>query len=91
MSDGPNQRGQEVAFLGEIVVTAGRTNTFLGQRYRRIAKRGGHERAPVAVGNSVLTIVWHLLAEAACCGTEDGVAWASCGCHAARGCRMLEP
>jgi transposase len=26
------------ATLGEIAVTAGRTNTFLGQRYRRIAK-----------------------------------------------------
>ena len=51
------------ATLGEIAVTAGRTNTFLGQRYRRIAKRRGTPRALVAVGNSVLTIVWHLLAD----------------------------
>lgn len=51
------------ATLGEIVVTAGRTNTFLGERYRRVAKRRGKKRALVAAGNSVLTIVWHLLAD----------------------------
>ena len=51
------------ATLGEIAVTAGRSNTFLGERYRRIAKRRGKQRALVAVGNSVLTIVWHLLAD----------------------------
>jgi transposase len=51
------------ATLGEIAVTAGRTSTFLGERYRRIAKRRGKQRALVAVGNSVLTIVWHLLAD----------------------------
>jgi transposase len=51
------------ATLGEIAVTAGRSNTFLGERYRRIAKRRGKQRALVAVGNSVLTIVWHLLSD----------------------------
>ena len=51
------------ATLGEIAVTAGRSNTFLGERYRRIAKRRGKQRALVAVGNSVLTIIWHLLAD----------------------------
>jgi transposase len=51
------------ATLGEIAVTAGRTSTFLGERYRRIAKRRGKKRALVAVGNSILTIVWHLLAD----------------------------
>lgn len=51
------------ATLAEIAVTAGRTSTFPGERYRRIAKRRGKQRALVAVGNSVLTIVWHLLAD----------------------------
>jgi transposase len=51
------------ATLGEIAVTAGRTSTFVGERYRRIAKRRGKQRALVAVGNSILTIVWHLLAD----------------------------
>src|SRR5262245_14033889 len=32
-----------------------------GARYRRIAKRRGNQNAIVAVGNSVLVIVYHLL------------------------------
>jgi transposase len=49
--------------LGEAAVAAGRTNTFLGERYRRIARRRGAKRAVVAVGRSILIIVWHLLAD----------------------------
>jgi transposase len=49
--------------LGEAAVAAGRTNTFLGERYRRIARRRGAERAIVAVGRSILVIIWHLLAD----------------------------
>ena len=48
--------------LGEAAVVAGRTDTFLGARYRRIAKRRGNKRAIVAVGRSILVIIWHLLA-----------------------------
>ena len=49
--------------LGEAAVAAGRTDTFLGERYRRIARRRGKKRAIVAVGRSILVIVWHLLAD----------------------------
>jgi transposase len=49
--------------LGEAAVAAGRTDTFLGERYRRIARRRGTKRAMVAVGRSILVIVWHLLAD----------------------------
>ena len=49
--------------LGEAAVAAGRTNTFLGERYRRIARRRGAKRAMVAVGRSILIIVWHLLSD----------------------------
>ena len=49
--------------LGEAAVTAGRTNTFLGERYRRLAKRRGTKKAIVAVGRSILIIIWHLLAD----------------------------
>jgi transposase len=49
--------------LGEAAVVAGRTDTFLGERYRRIARRRGKKRAVVAVGRSILVIVWHLLAD----------------------------
>ena len=40
-----------------------RTNTFLGERYRRIVKRRGKLKALVAVARSILVIVWHLLAD----------------------------
>jgi transposase len=49
--------------LGEAAVAAGKTDTFLGERYRRIAKRRGNKRAIVAVGRSILVIVWHLLSD----------------------------
>ena len=49
--------------LGEAAVGAGRTKTFLGERYRRIAKRRGKKRAIVAVGRSILMIVWELLSD----------------------------
>lgn len=49
--------------LGEIAVSAGRTQTFLGARYRRIVHRRGKKTAIVAVGRSVLVIIWHLLAK----------------------------
>jgi len=47
--------------LGEAAVSAGKTDTFLGERYRRIARRRGKKKAIVAVGRSILVIVWHLL------------------------------
>jgi transposase len=47
--------------LGEAVVGAARTDTFLAQRYRRIARRRGKKKAVVAVGRSILIIIWHLL------------------------------
>jgi transposase len=49
--------------LGEAAVAAGKTDTFLGERYRRLAKRRGTKKAIVAVGRSILVIVWHLLAD----------------------------
>jgi transposase len=47
--------------LGEAAIGASRTNTFLGERYRRIARRRGSKRAIVAVGRSILVIIWQLL------------------------------
>ncbi|MGS2648888.1 IS110 family transposase [Streptosporangium sp. LJ11] len=51
------------ATVGEIVATTSRSNTFLGERYRRLARRRGRKRAIVAIGNSVLTAIWHLLSD----------------------------
>ncbi len=49
--------------LGEAAAGAGRTDTFLGARYRRIARRRGKKKAIVAVGRSLLVIIWHLLSD----------------------------
>jgi transposase len=49
--------------LGEAAVSAARTDTFLGERYRRIARRRGKNRAIVAIGRSILVIVWALLSD----------------------------
>jgi transposase len=49
--------------LGDVVAVIARSDTFLGERYRRLVRRRGKHRAIVAVGNSVLTIIWHLLAD----------------------------
>ena len=47
--------------LGEAAASAARTNTFLGERYRRLVKRTGKLKALVAVARSILVIVWELL------------------------------
>ncbi len=47
--------------LGEAAVCTNRTHTFLGARYRRLARRRGKKKAIVAVGRSILVVVWHLL------------------------------
>jgi transposase len=49
--------------LGEAAVAASRTNNFLCERYRRIARRSGAKKAVVAVGRSILVIMWHLLSD----------------------------
>jgi len=49
--------------LGEAATAAAKTDTFLGQRYRRLVRRIGKRKALVAVARSILVIVWHLLAD----------------------------
>jgi len=51
------------AVLGEAAAAAARTDSFLGERYRRLVKRRGKLKALVAVARSILVIVWHLLAD----------------------------
>ena len=47
--------------LGEAAAAAAKTDTFLGERYRRLVKRAGKLKALVAVARSILVIIWHLL------------------------------
>jgi transposase len=49
--------------LGEAAAAAAKTDTFLGERYRRLVRRIGKRKALVAVARSILVIVWHLLAD----------------------------
>jgi transposase len=56
-------RGYLRGYLGQAAIAAARTNTFPGERYRRIARRRGADIAQVAVARSILTIVWHLLSD----------------------------
>ena len=47
--------------LGDAAAAAAKTNTFLGERYRRIVKRRGKLKALVAVARSILVIIWNML------------------------------
>jgi transposase len=51
--------------LGEAAAAASKTDTFLGERYRRLVKRRGKLKALVAVARSILVIIWHLLSNPA--------------------------
>jgi transposase len=49
--------------LGEAAAAAAKTDTFLGERYRRLVRRIGKLKALVAIARCILMIVWHLLAD----------------------------
>jgi transposase len=51
------------AALGEITISAARTQSFLGAKYRRLVKRMPKKKALVATGNSILTIAHALLSD----------------------------
>jgi transposase len=61
--------------LGEAAAAAAKTDTFLGERYRRIVKRRGKLRALVAVARSILVIIWHLLADPAAAFSDLGAGY----------------
>ena len=58
--------------LGQAATGAARTQTFLGERYGRIARRRGKAKAQVAVARSILVIIWHLLKDPAARYTDLG-------------------
>lgn len=71
IQSGPRSRGGKTGkgnpylkgTLGQAAAAAARTQTFLGEKYRRIVKHRGKLKALVAVARSILVIVWHLLAD----------------------------
>jgi transposase len=52
-----------------------RTDTFLGERLRRLSRRIGGARALCATARSVLVIVWHLLRDPQARFTDLGAGW----------------
>jgi transposase len=61
--------------LGQAAAAAAKTDTFLGERYRRLVKRRGKLKALVAVAREILVIVWHLLADPAARYNELGAGY----------------
>jgi transposase len=51
------------AALGQMAMGAAKTDTFLGARYRRLAKRMPKAKALAALERSILVIIFHLLAD----------------------------
>jgi hypothetical protein len=71
----PGSIGKGNPWLGEVVIGAAKTKTFLGTRYHRLARRRGKRRAVVAVGNSILTIAHRLLSDPAARFSDLGPDW----------------
>jgi transposase len=80
---GPRSRrpgkGQGDAYLKgyctQAAAGAARTETFLGERLRRLSRRIGALRARCAVARSILTIIWHLLNDPAARFRDLGADW----------------
>ena len=71
-----NTYAKRIAVLAAYA--AANTDTFLGERFRRLASRpggGGRKKAGCAVGRSILVIVWHLLNDPAARYRDLGSGW----------------
>jgi len=51
------------AALGRAAMTAAKTDTYLGERYRRIARRRGKQKAIVAVSRTICEIAWMIITD----------------------------
>src|SRR5258707_1376684 len=75
------------AALGEVSISAARTQSFLGAKYRRLARRMPKKKALVATGNSALTIIHALLSDPAARYTDLGPDYYEQRMHARRQAR----
>jgi transposase len=57
---------------GEVAAGAARTDTFVGERYRRLVRRRGKQRALAAIPRWILVIVWHLPVDPAARSADRG-------------------
>jgi transposase len=76
---GKPKKGQGDAYLRgfctQAAAGAANTDTFLGERHRRIARKRGPLRARCAVARSILVIIWHLLANPEARYADLGAGW----------------
>jgi transposase len=75
------------AALGEAAISAGRTQSFPGARYRRLTRRMPKKKALVATGNSMLTIIHALLSDPDARYTDLGAGYYEQRMHARRQAR----
>ena len=75
------------AALGEATISAGRTQSFLGARYRRLTRRMPKKKALVATGNSMLTSIHALLSDPEACYQDLGAGYYEQRMHARRQAR----
>jgi len=75
--DGKTGKGNPYlkGLLGEAAASAARTDTFLGERYRRLVRRRGKLKALLAVARTILVIIWHLLTNRTARFKELGAAY----------------
>ena len=62
-------------YCTQAAVGTAKTDTFLGERLRRLSRRIGGARAQCAVGRSILIIVWHLLKDPSARFADLGAGW----------------
>ena len=75
------------AALGEAAISTGRTQTFLGAKYRRLTRRMPKKKALVATGNSMLTVIHALLSDPEACYQDLGADYYEQRMHARRQAR----
>jgi transposase len=63
--------------LGQCVMAAARTDTRLGEQYRRIARRRGKQKAIVAVSRVICEVAFILIADPAARFTDPGAGYCS--------------
>ncbi|MHB1511417.1 MAG: transposase [Acidimicrobiales bacterium] len=60
------------AALGQMATGAAKTDTFLGERYRRLVKRMPKKKALAAIERSILVVIFHLLSDPSATFTDLG-------------------
>jgi transposase len=72
------------AVLGRAAMAAAKTGSYLGERYRRIARRRGKQKAIVAVSRVICEIAWIVISDPGARFTDPGADYHHPCSHSAR-------